>query len=526
MNILKVFSGKMLAPMLLAFIAAGCSSDILDVEPQGSVFASNYFVTADRVEESLISTYDVLGHQKGRDLAWSPYLVISEVLSDDAYAGGQDAGDGADEDEFNRFQIGTANEIVHSIWTRNYTGIYRANFTIEKAQELDNVTDEQRSQLIAEARFLRAYFNFELVRFFENIVLLDFTPTSADDVKIPQSPPADVYNFIAADLVYAINNLPESFPSGEIGRATRWAAKALLGRVHLFEQGVYGNGMSADGTTIDDAYVLAQLEDVINSSGHDLEPNFDDLFLSSTEFGIESVFEISYAGLPVGGDWGSEQYVEGNLAAQMMGPRISNSSVYYRGWAFAIPTFKLFADMAGDPRLSATIFQESDLLSETGTTLNTGAYQHTGYYNAKYTTRLSDRGTVGTPELHNMSNYRAIRFADVLLMAAELGNNVSYINRVRQRVGLTDLPTYSDEALFNERRMELAGEGIRYWDLLRRGQSVAAQELTLSGVIGPNYTGPNEVYDHSFNSATRGFIPIPQTEIDLSNGVLVQNDGY
>ncbi|WP_420315883.1 RagB/SusD family nutrient uptake outer membrane protein [Ekhidna sp.] len=526
MNILNIISNKKIALLLCAIIAASCSSDILDVEPQGSVFASNYFVTGDRVEESLISAYDVLGHQKGRDLAWSPFLVISEVLSDDAYAGGQDAGDGADEDEFNRFQIGTANGIVHSIWTRNYTGIYRANFTIEKAEELEEVTEELRSQLIAEARFLRAYFNFELVRFFENIVLLDFTPTSADDVKIEQSSPVDVYNFIASDLVNAINNLPESYSSGETGRATKWAAQALIGRVYLFEQGVYGNGMNADGTTIDDSYVLAQLEEVINSSGHDLQPNFDDLFLSSTEFGIESVFEISYAGLPVGGDWGTEQYVEGNLAAQMMGPRIQNSSIYYRGWAFAIPTHKLFTEMSGDPRLSATVFQESDLLSETGTVLNTGAYQHTGYYNAKYTTRLSDRGTVGTPELHNMSNYRAIRFADVLLMAAEIGNNVSYINRVRQRVGLPDLASYSDDALFNERRLELAGEGLRYWDLLRRGQSVAAQELTLSGVIGPNYTGPDEVYDHSFNSATRGFIPIPQTEIDLSNGVLVQNDGY
>ncbi|WP_421764933.1 RagB/SusD family nutrient uptake outer membrane protein [Ekhidna sp.] len=526
MNNLNITSIKKVAFLILAVIITACSSDILDVEPQGSVFASNYFVTADRVEESLYSTYDVLGHQKGRDLAWSPYLVISEVLSDDAYAGGQDAGDGADEDEFNRFQLGTANGIVHSIWTRNYTGLYRANFTIEKAEALENVTDEVRAQLIAEAKFLRAYFNFELVRFFENIVLLDFTPTSADDVKIPQSGPGEVYNFIASDLVDAIENLPDSYPSSETGRATRWAAKALLGRVHLFEQGVYGVGMSADGTAITDSYVLTQLEDVINNSGHDLEANFADIFLSSAEFGIESVFEISYAGLPVGGDWGTEQYVEGNLAAQMMGPRITNSSTYYRGWAFAIPTHKLFLDMNGDPRRDATILQQAQLQAEPGITLNTGSYQYTGYYNAKYTTRLADRGTVGTPELHNMSNYRAIRFADVLLMAAEIGNNVAYINRVRQRVGLADLPAYTEDALFNERRMELSGEGLRYWDLLRRGQTVAAQELTISGVIGPNYSGPNEVYETSFNSATRGFIPIPQTEIDLSNGVLTQNDGY
>ncbi len=516
---------KQLILFAIIFTFISCSSDILDVEPQGSVFSSNYFVTFDRVEESLFATYDVLGHQKGTGLAWSPYLVISETLSDDAYAGGQDAGDGADEDEFNKFQITTANQIVQSIWVRNYTGIYRANFTIEKANALEDITEEERNQIIAEAKFLRAWFNFELVRFFENIVLLDFVPASAEDVKIAQSSPSDTYNFIAWDLVEAINNLPESYPSGEAGRATRWAAKALLGKVYLFENGVYGSGMSVDGVSIDDTYVLAELEDVISSSGHDLETNFEDLFLSSTEFGIESVFEISYAGTPVGGDWGTEQYVEGNLAAQMMGPRIQNSSIYYRGWAFAIPSHKLFTAMSGDPRLASTIFQESELLSEVGTTLNTGSYQYTGYYNAKYTTRLSDRGTVGTPELHNMSNYRAIRFADVLLMAAEIGNNVTYINRVRQRVGLADLPAYSEDALFSERRLELAGEGHRYWDLLRRGQSVAQSELTVSGV-GPNYTGDDQVYEVTYDANTKGFLPIPQLEIDLANGALKQNDGY
>ncbi|MEQ9231728.1 MAG: RagB/SusD family nutrient uptake outer membrane protein, partial [Cyclobacteriaceae bacterium] len=379
----------------------------------------------------------------------------------------------------------------------------------------------------AEAKFLRAYFYFEQVRFFENIPLLTAVPLSIDDANRPQASPSSVYNQIAADLVDAIAGLPESYSSAQVGRATSWAAKALLARVYLFEKGVYGNGLTAESVNIDDAYVLAELEDLITNSGHDLLADYSRVFRAENEFSIESVFEISYAGTPVGGDWGSEQYVEGNLAAQMMGPRISNSSIYYRGWAFAIPSHKLYSEMAGDPRQSSTVLTEADLLAEGGgVSLNTGAYQHTGYYNYKYTTITSDRGTIGTPELHNMSNYRAIRYADVLLMAAELGQNVAYINEVRDRVGLAPLGAYTEDALFEERRMELSGEGIRYWDVLRRGQTIANQELTISGQIGPQYTGPSSVYEVNYNTSTRGFLPIPQTEIDLSNGVLKQNDGY
>ncbi|MFY0606662.1 MAG: RagB/SusD family nutrient uptake outer membrane protein [Cyclobacteriaceae bacterium] len=514
---------KIIFIFIMGGMLSACSEEFLETSPKGTLLSSVYFKTESQVLESLTATYDVLGHQKAYDLAWSPFLVLSETMSDDAYAGGQDAGDGAEEDEFNTFNVSSANDVVHSAWKRNYYGVYRANFTLKNAEVLENTTEEFKTQVIAESKFLRAYFYFELVRFFENIVM-PLEPQSPSEANIPQSNPADVYNQIAADLVDAINGLPED--AVVKGRATKWAAQALLARVYLFENGVYGNGLSADGTTIDQAYVLAQLEDLIANSGHDLVADYATLFTPAEEFGIESVFEVSYAGEPVQGDWGSEQYIEGNLAAQMMGPRIAGSTTYYRGWAFAIPSHKLYQDMDGDPRQPLTILTQDALLAENGTSLNTASYQYTGYYNAKYTTKLSDRGTVGTPELHNMTNYRVIRFADVLLMAAELSGDVAYINRVRARVGLADLPAYSEDALFEERRMELSGEGLRYFDVLRRGQAVAQTELTTTGVMGPYYTGDASAYDVTFNTTTRGFLPIPQVEIDLSNGTLVQNAGY
>ncbi len=512
-------------PLVIWFLG-GCTEDFLTVTPEGTVFSSTYFQNEQQVQQALLATYDALGHQKGVGLAWSPYLVLSEVLSDDAYAGGQDAGDGAEEFEFDQFNISTGNEIAHSIWKRNYTGVYRANFTIEKANALENISEENRQRIIAEAKFLRAYFYFEQVRFFENIVMPLAPESPSEAVARTQEDPAVVYNQIASDLVDAINALPEA--QTERFRATKWAAQAMLARVYLFEDGVYGNGLNANGTAIDQNYILTQLEDIINNGGYSLVPDFADVFAGDNEFNEESIFEIAYDGEPVQGDWGSEQYVEGNLAAQMMGPRVEGASnVFYRGWSFAIPTHKLYQDMQGDPRLPATIFTENAILTLSPTaTLNTGAYQHTGYYNAKYTTRLADRGTMGTPELHNMLNYRAIRYAEVLLMAAEVGQNVNYMNEVRARVGLAPVGTYSDDALFQERRMELAGEGHRYWDVLRRGQNTASQELTINGIIGPDYTGEPGIYDVSYRPATRGFLPVPQTEIDLSNNVLIQNEGY
>lgn len=513
---------KLLIILTIVFLSS-CSKEYLELEPQGTLFSSGYFGTVEEVQQSLISAYDALGHQTATGLAWSPTLLVSEILSDDAFAGGQDPGDGANENEINTFQIPVANDIVRSLWKRNYFGIYRANFTIEKATALTEGDPAAIAQIIAEAKFLRAWYHFELVRFFENVPMFTSVPSGLAEGSKGQSDPKDVYNQIALDLVEAMPNLPTTLGTG---RATSWAAKSLLARVYLFENGVYGNGMVAGSQTIDNAYVLSQLEDVIQNSGHELIADYDQLFTQANEFSLENVFEVSYGGLPVLGDWGSETYVEGNLAAQMMGPRVSGGTTFYRGWAFGMISNKLYQDMQGDPRLDATILTQTQLTAESGVTLNTGSYQYTGYYNSKYSTRLVDIGTQGTTELHNLTNYRAIRFADVLLMAAELAQDVSYINQVRARVGLDPLATYSEDALFNERRMELSGEGHRYFDVLRRGMTVAQQELTVTGDIGSFYTNDPEVYDVTFNTATKGFLPIPQVEIELVNGNYVQNEGY
>jgi hypothetical protein len=178
--------------------------------------------------------------------------------------------------------------------------------------------------------------------------------------------------------------------------------------------------------------------------------------------------------------------------------------------------------MAGDPRLEHTVLFEEEL---DGTLVK--GFQHTGYFSKKYSSDAEHWSVDGQFELNRTCNYRVIRFSDILLMAAELGspNAQQYLDRVRDRVGLDPVPA-TPENIYKERRLELSLEGIRYFDVLRKGQAFAEQEFTVIGVRGPNYIGDQQLFDVTYNTATKGFLPIPQSEVDLSAGVFSPNEGY
>ncbi|HPQ35253.1 MAG TPA: RagB/SusD family nutrient uptake outer membrane protein [Tenuifilaceae bacterium] len=509
-------SAKALAIILLL---TGCE-DFLDLKPLDQITSSNFYQTEDDAKKSLVAIYDVLTYQSTPGVSWAPFVTMSDILSDDAYAGGADANDGMDENEFNTFNIPTTSLIAHSIWIKNYIGIYRANLFLEKIGIID-ASESFKKRTIAEAKFLRAYFYLEQVRYFENIPLLTKTISGPSEYNQPQSTPKEVYDQIALDLVEAIPDLPESVSAAEAGRITKWAAQALLARAYLFYNGVYNQQMQAGDQEISQTVVLAYLEDLIANSGHDLLPNYADNFKLAGEFGVESVFEISYGDTPAWWDWEYVRGGAGNLSAQMNGPRVTGSDNWNRGWSFAPVSQKLVDDLEGDPRLEFTVVSEDQLDGS----LSIG-YQHTGHFSRKYTSDAEHWGSDGQFELNRTCNHRVIRFSDVLLMAAELGsaNAQDYLDRVRNRVGLPTVPATIDN-IFKERRLELSLEGIRYYDVLRRGLAYASQELTQSE-YGPNYVGDQQLFDVSFNAATKGFLPIPQTEIDLSGGTLVPNEGY
>ncbi len=507
--------------ILLVLLFTACSKEFLDRQPLDQEVSTNFYQTEEDAMEGLTAVYDVLGYDMTPGVNWCPFVTMSDILSDDSFAGGQDANDGMDEDELNTFSIPTTNMIVHAIWLKNYTGIYRANLLMEKMDQIE-ASDEFKARLIAECKFLRAYFHFEQVRFFENIPLLTKTISGPSEYSQDQETPEVVYNQIALDLVEAADVLPAVIPAGEEGRISKWAAKALLARAYLFYNGVYGADLKAGELVIDRAKVLEYLEDAIANSGHDLFPDYSTNFRLAGEYGIESVFEISHGDTPPWWDWYYVRGGEGNLGAQMQGPRVTGSENWDRGWSFGTVNHKLAEDMGDDPRLAMTILKEEELDG----TLDKG-YQHTGYYSKKYSSDAEHWSSDGQFELNRTCNFRVIRFSDVLLMAAELGspNAQTYLDRVRARVGLGSIPATEDN-IYKERRLELSLEGIRYFDVLRKGLSYASQEFTVVGVRGPKYVEDQVVYDVTFNSATKGFLPIPQTEVDLSNGVFIQNAGY
>ncbi len=518
---MKNFKIKSIVALIMVFLVSACSEDFLDLKPLDQEVTTNFYRTEEQAFQALVAIYDVLTYQSTPGVSWMPFITVADALSDDAFAGGSDANDGFEWDQLNNFRAQTTSPIAHAIWIKNYIGVYRANLFLEIIDDID-ASESFKKRTIAEAKFMRAYFYLEQVRFFENIPLLTETIKGPSEYAQEQNTPQEVYNQIAKDLVEAIADLPESVPVGEEGRITRWAAQGLLARAYLFYNGVYGGDLMAGNTQVNRAFVLEQLEDLIANSGHDLFEDYSHNFSLVGEFGVESVFEISYGDTPPWWDWGYPRGGNGNLAAQMQGPRVSGSQNWDRGWSFAPVSHKLYEFLQDDPRRPYTIVMEEELDG----TLNKG-YQHTGYFSRKYSSDAEHWGSDGQFELNRTANHRVIRFSDVLLMAAELDspNKQEYLDRVRARVGLESVPA-TLENIFNERRLELSLEGIRYFDVLRRGLDYANQQFTHSGIRGPNYEGDQVIFDVTFNPATRGFLPIPQTEIDLSAGLFRQNDGY
>jgi len=488
---------------------------------------SNFYQTKQDAQEALVAIYDVL--QWNTLNGFHVPEMLSDIASDDSYAGGASRNDAPNIIEIDQHKIRTTNGEVHGLWRKYYTGIYRANKYLEKIPGID-AEEEFKTLTTAEAKFLRAYFYFDLARFFENVPLITTPLDNPDEYNQPQAAPSEVYSQIGQDLMEAIPNLREFVPSNQKGRVTKWAAEALLVRVYLYYSGVYGDDLPAGDQTVDRARAITMVEDVINNSGHDLLENYDDIFKLEYEFSQESVFEIAYSDSRPWWDWGYVHGGEGNMAPQMQGPRVDQPAEeeYERGWSFSPVTAELIeAFDPADPRLEATVLFEDEL--NAGLTVG---YQHTGNFTQKYTTHKSYRAADGQLELNWGNNYRVIRFADVLLMGAELqlaagdqDKAQQYLDRVRGRV---DMPSVDAtmENIHRERRLELALEGQRYWDLLRRGLNVAKQHIDTPAEMKDGYVGDAADFAVTFNKATKGLFPIPQSEIDISNGELKRNPGY
>ena len=481
-----------------------CSKDIIELSPTGTVLESNFYKTEPELFQGLVAAYDPLGFATN----FTMKMGLLNAASDDTHAGGSDASDQPSWVAYDKFTLDPNLGPQAGLWSKNYTGIYRANLVIEKAEgTVAGLTADKKARYVAEAKFLRAYYYFDLVRWFGNVPLITTTPGADAIYKQTQSAPAAIYAQIEKDLKEAVatSQLPETLAADELGRITKGAAKALLGKAILFQN---NNARMGEAATL--------FEDIINSNAYALEKNYADIFKPDNKFGKESIFEIYSSGNRKG-DWGlGIDGNEGNKDVQFCGMRDFVGATYANGWSFCPISLDLVNFMQNDPRFAATVI-DGKALKASGASYTAG-YQNTDYFIKKYSPLAAFKATSGEPALNWGYNIKEIRLADVLLMAAECfnrsGNDVkaqTYLNRVRARVALsakTSTGATLLQDIYDERRLELATEGMRFWDLIRTNK--AATVLSNQG----------------FKAGKHEFLPLPQSEVDIMQGAFKQNSGY
>lgn len=484
---------------------ASCSKDFLEVTPTGTYMEDNYYKNESQAFSGLIAAYDIMGKYAG---GFDNLLVMLNSGSDDFYAGGGSATDGTGLQAFSNYTLNPTN-MPRSLWSDHYLGISRANVLLQRLPEV-SMDENLKARFAAEAKALRAYYYFQLVTLFGDVPFYTTNIAQPDFYKVQKSPESVVYTQIEKDLTEAILNLPPTVVKETEGaRFTKGAAQALLGKVYLFEK-----------KNTQAATLLAEVNGATpgqtNQYGNKLLDNFASLWVIDNKFNSESILEVSYTekSNATWDNWGTGA-AEGNIVNQMISPRGYSASkptapAYYSGWAFNPVTIALADAMKDDPRFGVTLINMNALVAS-GDATYSPAFQNSGYFLKKFIPTNADRSTGGGPtELNFRQNMYVIRLADSYLMEAEaLGGTgaraQSLLDAVRKRVGLAPVPV-SIQAIWNERRMELAGEGQRWLDLVRTGRA------------------PAVLANRGFQANKHEHWPIPIQETE--NTMVTQNPAY
>lgn len=505
---------KNAAPALLLLMLfstlAGCKKGFLDRAPQGQYTADDYPYPGGSgpYDTYLFGAYSDL---RDFNVHSQAFIAATGFRSDDADKGSTPNDGGANAISMDNFPVSPDNGYTNNLWNGYYSLINKANIAIDQIKNNADIvaSNEIKIQSEAEARFLRAYGYFMMVRLFGRVPLVDAVfSNSVAQSNIPQSTPAEIYAFIEQDLQFAAANLPLTWDAKFVGRATSGAANGMLAKVYLTQQ-KWGPAMQAAGA-------------VINSGVYQLHPSYDMLFREEGENSRESVFEVQATASPAIPSANGVQY------AQIQGVR--GSGAWDLGWGWNTPSEQLAAAYEpGDPRRARTI-----LFTSTATTPGVTIYGETTplglpnpRYNNKVYTNPAIRASVGN-RFGYWFNLRVLRYADVLLMYAEAANELNNqtealdkLEMVRARArgtSTTILPRVTTtnqgelrEAIRRERRVELGMEHDRFFDIVRWG--IAQDVLQAAGKT-------------NYNNNRDRWLPIPQVQIDLSQGKLTQNPGY
>ena len=425
----------------LATFASSCSEEFLEVESREDVeaihsdepFTPDQFVT---------STYGML-----TDWAYAfSWLGVTEIISDNADKGSAPTDGGTDKLILDNLEHSSTTPSIRSMWQQFYNTIGRASIAIAEVENSDLTDEAYKNRLIGEARFLRALNYFWLVRMFGDVSLQDINNPSSLATRVPQE---EVYAYIIEDLMFAAENLPtkSEYAAVDLGRATSGAAYGLLSKVYLYQENYQA---AYDMTTA-----------VMNQGIYDLEADYATIWRESTENGVESLFEVQARGDEIA--HGVNQY------SQTQGARGAGGW----GWGFNTPSENLVNayDAAGDEiRKNATIIFRGETLwdgREVPQTVENPRYNEKAYSSANLGAGDGDK------------NIRILRYAEILLIRAEaaiqLGQNgATALNMVRARVNLDPISNPTVQDVWTERRLELAFEHDRWFDLVRTGQASTA----------------------------------------------------
>ena len=468
---------------LFALSLSSCKDQFLDLSPIAQANSNTFYKTASDIIIALNGAYGALQFNG----QYGQYYIFAEVPSDDTTP--VLSGSVTDQDEFDKFYLRTTNPFLAARWSDGYRGIYRTNTVIGR---IGGVTMDEtlKKRLTGEAQFLRALMYFNLVRAFGDVPLvLKEIIDPSEGYEYSRAPVAEVYTQIIKDLTDAEGVLPERYTGADVGRVTRGAAKSLLGKVYLTQRRY--------------AEAAAKLKEVIDANTYDLLPNYADLFRPANKNNRESVFEVQYKKGSIG---------EGSNFSNVYAPENSgNAVIQFGGGGNNRPTPDLEAAYeAGDPRRS---------LSFASSYVNAAGNKVDYYFIRKYADTPTTNGDAE-------DNFYVLRYADVLLMYAEALNETGkpdealpFLNRVRRRVGLADKTALSQAdarlSIEQERRVELAFEGHRWFDLVRTGRALPVLQAKAASIgIKANLTESNLVF------------PIPQSQIDINPTKIDQNAGY
>ncbi|MEK7253323.1 MAG: RagB/SusD family nutrient uptake outer membrane protein [Bacteroidota bacterium] len=488
---------KWLPCLLIVFLATACEKDFLDRKPKGQLTFDTYFETADH---AVWATNAVYQNFRSWEMSAFPWIGITDIISDDADKGST-PNDALYLLEVDDFTFDATNAVFGDSWRGSYHTIFRANLAIENIPKID-MDEALKNRLVGENKFLRALVYLRLVQWYGDIPIITRPLNEGEYFTQERRPAGEVYNLIEQDLLDAIAVLPEKseYADTDLGRATKGAAKGILAKLYMVKH--------------DFASAEPHLLDVINSGEYSLLARYGDNFLPEGENAEESVFEIGAVAVQaaVAGS-GASPY---NMIQGVRG-------VPNLGWGFNRPSDNLIAAYEpGDPRRQATVLYEGEPLPDGSTIVEDNPDLLDGRFNQKAWVPphagLQDNGP---------GNLRILRYADILLLAAEALNEngkpaeaLTYLNLVRKRARgtnnfiLPDITTTDQtelrEIIRHERRVELAMEQHRWFDLVRWG--TAAQAMRPAG--------------KNFVAGKHELLPVPQAEIDLSNGRLQQNQGY